>query len=243
MSRVAIMRLVAVAAGGVALLGITVGAVALPRSSSATWTADERALLRPLALSALEKLPVDPSNKYADDSAPMRLGADLFFDTRLSGNGQVSCATCHAPDKGFQDGLPLGKGVGTTGRRTMPIAATAYSPWQFWDGRADSHWAQALGPLESPAEHGGDRTQYAHVMQEHYKDAYEAVFGALPDLRGLPERAGPVPDSTRSRAWARIAPVRQRDISHLLCKYWEGDGRLREKDRVHAGALRSIRGR
>jgi cytochrome c peroxidase len=109
----------------------------------------------------------------------------------------------------------LGKGVGAAGRRTMPIAGTAYSPWQFWDGRADSHWAQALGPLESPAEHGGDRTQYAHVVREHYKDAYEAVFGALPDLRGLPDRAGPVPDSARSRAWARIAPVRQRDISHL----------------------------
>jgi len=41
------------------------------------------------------------------------------------------------------------------------------------------------------------------------------VFGALPDLRGLPERAGPVPDTTRSRAWARIVPVRQDEISRV----------------------------
>jgi len=214
-SRLAIVRLVALAASSVALLAFTLAATATPRTTSATWTADERALLRSLSLSALEKLPADPSNKYADDSAAMLLGGRLFFDTRLSGNGKVSCATCHAPDKGFQDGLPLGKGVGTAGRRTMPIAGTAHSPWQFWDGRADSHWAQALGPLESPAEHGGDRTQYAHVMRAHYKDAYEAVFGALPDLRGLPERAGPVPDTTRSRAWARIVPVRQDEISRV----------------------------
>jgi cytochrome c peroxidase len=204
-----------VAASGFALLAITVAAVTLPHSSKTTWTADERELLRSLSLSALEKLPADPSNKYADDSSAMLLGSRLFFDTRLSGNGQVACATCHAPDKGFQDGLPLGEGVSTAGRRTMPIAGTAYSAWQFWDGRADSHWAQALGPLESPAEHGGDRVQYAQVIREHYKNAYEAVFGALPDLRGLPERAGPIPDTIRNRAWARIAPVRQEEISHL----------------------------
>ena len=50
---------------------------------------------------SLEPLPADPSNKYADDTAAMRLGSALFFDTRLSGNGKVSCATCHAPDEGF----------------------------------------------------------------------------------------------------------------------------------------------
>jgi cytochrome c peroxidase len=97
----------------------------------------------------------------------------------------------------------------------MPIAGTAHSPWQFWDGRADSQWSQALGPLESPAEHGGDRVQYAHVIAKEYRAAYEAVFGPAPDVRGLPERAGPVPDSTRAHAWARITPVRQEEISRL----------------------------
>jgi cytochrome c peroxidase len=97
----------------------------------------------------------------------------------------------------------------------MPVAGTAHSPWQFWDGRADSQWGQALGPLESPVEHGGDRVQYAHVIASEHRAAYEAVFGPLPDLNGLPERAGPVPDTTRARAWARIAPVRQQEISRL----------------------------
>jgi cytochrome c peroxidase len=201
---------------GVLLLVSTAASTAAYRSQSGSpqpWTADELTVLRSLSLSSLEALPADPSNKHADDAAAIRLGRALFFDTRLSSNGRVSCGTCHLPDQGFQDGIPLGRGVGTADRRTMPIAATAYSPWLFWDGRADSQWSQALGPLESPVEHGGDRLQYAHVIRNRYAHEYEAVFGPLPDLDGLPERAGPVADTVRARAWAQIPPMRQEDVS------------------------------
>ena len=135
-----------------------------------------------LALEALEPLPSDPSNRWADDARAADLGHRLFFDARLSRNGRVSCASCHDPRMGFQDGIALARGVGTTDRRTMPITATAYSPFLFWDGRKDSQWAQALGPLESPVEHGGNRAQYAQVIAEHYRVDYERVFGHLPDL-------------------------------------------------------------
>lgn len=179
------------------------------------WSADERALLGSLSLTSLGPLPADPSNRYADDSTAARLGHRLFFDTRLSSTGAVSCASCHMPGENFQDGLPLGKGVGTTARRTMPIAGTAHSPWQFWDGRADSQWEQALGPLESAVEHGGDRTQYAKMIAEQYRAIYERVFGPLPDLAGLPANAGPVADSARASAWKEIAPARRREISRV----------------------------
>ena len=179
------------------------------------WTSEEREVLRSLSLSSLGPVPADPSNEYADDAAAARLGHRLFFDTRLSSTGTVSCATCHMPDRDFQDGRPLGKGVGTTARRTMPVAGTAYSPWQFWDGRADSQWGQALGPLESAVEHGGDRTQYAHLVASDYREMYEAVFGRLPDLRGLPAHAGPVADTTRSAVWARMSAVRRDEITRV----------------------------
>jgi cytochrome c peroxidase len=97
----------------------------------------------------------------------------------------------------------------------MPIAGTAHSPWQFWDGRADSQWGQALGPLESPVEHGGDRTQYARLVATEYRDAYEAVFGRLPDLAGLPAHAGPVADTVRAAAWKRIPAARQEEITRV----------------------------
>lgn len=147
----------------------------------APWSADERSMLQSLSLASLPALPADPSNAYADRPEAARLGAQLFFDTLMSGNGRVSCATCHQPGKDFQDGIALGKGVGTAGRRTMPLAGTAYSPWQFWDGRADSHWAQALGPLESAVEHGGTRAQYAKLVREHYSREYARVFGTAPE--------------------------------------------------------------
>ena len=200
------------------VLGTTLVSTACARAaamSGARWTKEQREMLRSLSISALEPLGADPSNAHAGDDRAAALGRELFFDTRLSGNGKVACATCHLPTQDFQDGKPLASGVGTTNRRTMPIAGTAHSAWQFWDGRADSQWAQALGPLESAVEHGGSRTQYAHVMAERYAREYAAVFGPLPDMAGLPRRAGPVADTSVHAAWKSIPAARQDAISRV----------------------------
>ena len=87
-----------------------------------------------------------PEQPRADDPRAAEFGRRLFFDPRVSANGQVSCATCHVPERACQHGIPLGRGVGVTNRRTMPIAGMAHSPFLFWDGRKDSLWAQAVGP-------------------------------------------------------------------------------------------------
>ena len=88
----------------------------------------------------------------------------------------------------FQDGKPFGEGVGKTGRRTMPIAGMTHSAFFFWDGREDSEWSQALGPLGSAVEHGGTRAQYAHVVAANYRTEYEEIFRSLPDLADIPIR-------------------------------------------------------
>ncbi|MBK7320146.1 MAG: hypothetical protein IPI86_21335 [Anaerolineales bacterium] len=165
-------------------------------SQTTAWSDAEVQILQTLWIGNLPSLPSDPSNRFGDDAKAAALGEKLFFDTRFSSNGKVACATCHDPEKNFQDGLPRAQGVGTTTRRAMPIAGTAYSPWLFWDGRKDSQWAQALGPLENPVEHGGTRTQYVKLIQAYYKDEYESIFGELPDFSDtsrFPESAGPVP--------------------------------------------------
>ena len=77
------------------------------------------------------QLPADPTNRFADDPAAAALGATLFFDQRLSANGKVACATCHKIDRQFQDDLPLGEGLGTANRRTMPLAGAAWSVGSF----------------------------------------------------------------------------------------------------------------
>lgn len=165
-----------------------------------------------LSLERLEAPAHDPINRVAEQPEAATLGHRLFFDRRLSVDGSVSCASCHDPRRSFQDSIALGKGVGTTDRRTMSIASTAHSPFLFWDGRKDSAWGQALGPLESPVEHGGSRTQYAHVIAEHYRADYERLFGPLPDLSAAPRKAGPVADLEARRAWESMSQ-RQRDAA------------------------------
>ena len=170
-------RLAAMAAALMVIAAIASGA----GNRADEWSRAEIEELQSLTLGALAALPPDPTNRFADDPAAAELGRKLFFDTRFSSNGEVSCASCHKPELDFQDGAALAKGVGTTNRRTMPIAGMAYAPFLFWDGRKDSLWAQALGPLESPVEHGGNRTQYAALMTAHYKTEYESVFGPMPN--------------------------------------------------------------
>ena len=172
----------AIAAALVLAAATLTALAAASREEQKAWTPEQIAELRALTLAELEPLPADPSNRFADDARAAAFGKRLFFDTRLSSNGKVACATCHMPDREFQDGTPLAKGVGTTGRRTMPIAGTAYAPFLFWDGRKDSLWSQALGPLESPVEHGGTRDQYAQLVATSYRAEYERLFGPLPDL-------------------------------------------------------------
>ncbi len=161
---------------------VAVGSAWIGVGSGQKWSAEEKTMLASLSLASLGPIPADPSNRVADDPAAQAFGRKLFFDERLSGNGKVACATCHLPQLGFVDTTPLAHGVGTTDRRTMPIAGTAYSPWMFWDGRKDSQWSQALGPLESSVEHGGNRTQYARHIASFYRKEYETLFGRLPDL-------------------------------------------------------------
>jgi cytochrome c peroxidase len=219
--------------GAVVMVMSLIGGV---RRQSVRWTPAELALLGSLSIRNLEPLGDDPSNRYATDTRAASLGQQLFFDARLSGNAKVSCATCHVAAQDFQDGKPLADGVGRTARRTMPIAGTAHSPWLFWDGRADSQWAQALGPLESAVEHGGSRTQYAHVVAEQYRAEYEAVFGALPDLSGLARHAGPVSDTTWRAAWGRMPAGRRDDISRVYANI--GKAIAAYERRIEPGASR-----
>jgi cytochrome c peroxidase len=165
-----------------------------------------------LEFSPLPPVPADPTNAYADDPNAAVLGQALFFDTRLSGNGAVSCVTCHDPDKGWADGRTLAKGVANHPMHTPSVLNTAYNRWFFWDGRKDTLWSQALGPLEDHREHDTDRLAIAHVLSEDeaYRTAYEAVFGRLPALNDgarFPPHARPDPErpqSEHAQAWAAM---------------------------------------
>lgn len=155
------------------------------------WTAEEIDELRSLSLESLGEPPPDPSNRVADDPLAAEFGGKLFFDARLSANGGISCATCHQPIRQFTDGLQKGQAIGTTDRHTPSVVGAAYSPWQFWDGRRDSLWSQALAPLEDAREHAISRDAVAAVVvgDDSYRKYYESLFGALPVDGDLDESA------------------------------------------------------
>jgi cytochrome c peroxidase len=180
------------------------------------WSAAEIDVLATLSLSQLPPTPPDPSNAVEGLPAAVELGKRLFNDVRFSKNQAVSCASCHDAQKQFQDGQPLGRGVGVGSRRTMPIVGAGQGPWLFWDGRKDSLWAQALGPLEDAMEHGGNRVRYAQLMRTHYRSEYEQIFSVMPDLTRLPLDAGPGGTPTEKAAWQAMDAGARRDVSRVF---------------------------
>ncbi|MEQ1950490.1 cytochrome-c peroxidase [Mesorhizobium yinganensis] len=193
------------------------GFLALPAGCDGPdFSEPEKATIASLSLSALKPLPPDPTNKYADKPGPAAFGATLFFEQRLSRDGNVACSTCHMIDRQFQDDRPFGVGVGESNRRTMPLAGVAYGPWFFWDGRRDSLWAQALTPLEDQNEHAGTRTAYAHLMVREFKTRYERIFGPLPDVSALPASAGPLGTAAEQAAWAAMAADQREKVDTVF---------------------------
>ena len=188
---------------------------------SQVWSEADIALLRLHWIGSLPELQDDPTNKYADNPAAAKFGQKLFFDTRFSANGNVACASCHVPEKHFTDGLAKSRGVGEASRSAPSILGIAYSPWFFWDGRSDSLWSQALAPLESAVEHGGDRSQYVRIIytDHSYKKAYESLFGELPDIsdtRRFPLSAGPVADQASDKRWQGMSEKDRRTITRVF---------------------------
>lgn len=209
-----------------------------PATAAPTWSADDLALLRTLSPRVLPPPPADPSNRLADDRRAAALGRALFFDRRLSANGKVSCASCHRPDHGFTDALAVGEGLSSGARRTMPVAAAVHSPWQFWDGRADSLWAQALGPVENPVEHGFTRSEVARALGARHRAAYEALFAPLPvlaDVRRFPERASPVGDGAARASWASMTAGDQAAVNGVFANFGKAIAAYERTLRVRPG--------
>lgn len=183
------------------------------------WTAGEREAIRALSLAALGPMPPDPSNRWADDPAAVRLGRELYHETNLGADRVVTCASCHRGEYEFTDDLPLAEGLGTTDRRSMPLRAMAWQQWFFWDGRKDSMWSQALAPLEDPREHGISRVRVAQVVQRQYRRMYEEAFGPMPavDFRALPAVARPAVDDARAdAAWRGMAEAEREAVNQVF---------------------------
>ena len=112
--------------------------------------------------------------------AKIELGRQLYFDTQLSLDNTVSCATCHHPQEGFSRHTPVGVGIeGLTGGRNSPVSYNRIlSDDQFWDGRAASLEDQAIGPIANPIEMGNTHENVVATLKKipAYVAQFESVF-------------------------------------------------------------------
>jgi len=156
---------------GAALLLTLIGGCKAPPSSRPVGT--------PLTINAplgLPPVPTPPGNPPTTES--IALGRRLFYDTRLSKDNSISCASCHKPAFRFSDTRERSLGVdGTLGLRHAPtLVNVAYSPLLFWDGRAASLESQVLGPMADPLEM--NQTHEASIAKLKHDSAYVPLFRA-----------------------------------------------------------------
>src|ERR1700730_15974892 len=118
------------------------------------------------------------------------LGRKLYFDTRLSSDGTVSCATCHDVTRGFTDRRNVSEGVGDhLGRRSSPTTLNAaLFQSMFWDGRAPTLEEQAKLPILNPIEMGHPdpaSAMRAIGSDTAYKDMFQKAYGRAPNYDDL----------------------------------------------------------
>lgn len=110
------------------------------------------------------------------------LGRLLFYETKMSRNGQISCATCHRQELAFTDGRTFSIGVdGTpTSRNSMSLGNLLWVRNLFWDGRAKSLETQAIVPMTDPHEMGQTLEVTSKKLQATllYPPIFELVFGS-----------------------------------------------------------------
>jgi cytochrome c peroxidase len=185
------------------------------------WSPAEVQLLQSLSIASLPALEPAPSNRVATDPRAARLGHRLFFEPRLSANGEISCMTCHRPGRDFADDEAKSSGLGQTSRNAPTLIGAAYSPWQYWDGRRDSLWAQALAPLEARAEMGSTRLEVVRFVttDPEYREAYADLFGPAPDFTDasrFPASASPYGDKEARAAWSRLPAEARQQVNRAF---------------------------
>lgn len=111
----------------------------------------------------------------------IELGRHLFFDKRLSGNLEISCASCHKPEFFFSDPTPISTGVdGRKGtRNAMPLFNLAWQEFFFWDGRVKDLEEQSLHPIQDINEMDAELPIVISRLSTDsvYPEMFRAAFG------------------------------------------------------------------
>jgi cytochrome c peroxidase len=126
--------------------------------------------------------PKDPTNRVSGKLDAVDFGQQLFFDTRLSGTGEISCSRCHVPEHNWTDNLRRGNGMAEVDRNTPTLMNLRAQRWFGWDGAADSLWSQSLRPIMDRRELAATPRHVAQLVRndEQFSCRYRKTFGSAP---------------------------------------------------------------
>jgi len=155
---------------------------------------NDRPIGAPIEIKTPLGLPAVPIPKDNPETAEtVALGRRLFYETKLSADGSLMCASCHNPLLGFTDGRKHSMGVGgKLGIRNAPtVVNAAYFSAQFWDGRAPDLEEQAGGPIANPIEMNLAHDVVVSKLQAdpYYQAAFGKAFGPGPVTMGRVKNA------------------------------------------------------
>jgi cytochrome c peroxidase len=124
------------------------------------------------------EIPFPKDNPITNEK--IAFGKRLFFDKRLSKNNELSCASCHQPDKAFTDGLTKSRGTnGAIAMRNAPsLFNTAYSKSYMYDGEVKTLELQVLVPIQDHLEMGSSMKKILQKLSKdpEYKRLSQKVF-------------------------------------------------------------------
>lgn len=162
----------------VVVLVAAIAVVGCTKKEAPTPAAEEKA-----AVEEKPAAPPEPILPLPDEAEvnmdKVLLGRSLYFDTALSGDGTVACATCHMLEHGGAEPRKTSTGIGgQVGPINSPtVLNSSYNFVQFWDGRAKDLQEQAAGPVENPIEMGA---KWENVVERLKKnEEYMAAFAKL----------------------------------------------------------------
>jgi cytochrome c peroxidase len=210
---VGVLMLLALTASHAAAQGLAKSDEPTQTGATATvWSAEEWAKAR--RFSPLPPVPPDPTNALADNVQAAHLGHRLFFDPRLSPKG-VACVTCHQPERGLTDGLPVANTLAPSHRNTMTILNVGYYRWLNWDGSCDSLWHQSVRPIENPKEMGSSRLYVVRVVMRHYAQELTPLV-ALPTGWDTLWPTLPASGKPGNPAFDNLTPTQQDAVNRVL---------------------------
>jgi cytochrome c peroxidase len=157
------------------------------RETAAVWgRIDEHTALStpegwPQPVYDFEKNPLTPGG--------FELGRRLFFETGLSGDGTISCASCHLQytnNTHTDHALSHGIGGKPGTRNTLAIVNVAWNRSFMWDGSINHIEVQPLGPIENPVEMNNTLKNVVAFLDksEAYRELFKKAFGPKAKVTG-----------------------------------------------------------